>query len=405
MSQSRWLWGLLALLAAGCGGGDSGDDDDDNGRDGGGGPDAAVSIDCVDLTADCPPAPSPIGTAGGFGVNTVNAQWQYCADDEASFAPFVYRTVPSDIVSLAITVEHGAVKTGFGKVQLGSQTFVEPSTWWMGPFRHYPLASAASSIVLPINASTFPSGPNCLAVLPIAEGDLGGQTGQVHIVSRRGGELGLIDLNLIVVDGTDITTVELDAAIDVMAQLYFDGNAADIGDVQLYTTSVVGAFIDMEGNDVNALRSISVGADQRYMNVFFVADFPDAPLTLGFAAGIPGPIGIHGTVGSGVVIGVDSHRDGGGNINIDTLGETMAHEVGHQLGLFHTTESEGTDHDFLPDTPECTPANDSNGDGTLTAEECQALDGAYMMFWTEGIPQQQISPVQSDVIYFSPITR
>ncbi len=68
-------------------------------------------------------------------------------------------------------------------------------------------------------------------------------------------------------------------------------------------------------------------------------------------------------------------------LDTDMLGATMAHEVGHQMGLRHTSESKGDAHDFLADTPECTTVQDQNGDGTITADECINQDGAYMMFW------------------------
>ena len=38
---------------------------------------------------------------------------------------------------------------------------------------------------------------------------------------------------------------------------------------------------------------------------------------------------------------------------INVLAETMAHEVGHFMGLFHPIELEGGDSDPLTDTPTC----------------------------------------------------
>ena len=43
----------------------------------------------------------------------------------------------------------------------------------------------------------------------------------------------------------------------------------------------------------------------------------------------------------------------GSTLDAQLLGETAAHEMGHQLGLFHTTESGGTEFDILTDTAEC----------------------------------------------------
>ena len=56
---------------------------------------------------------------------------------------------------------------------------------------------------------------------------------------------------------------------------------------------------------------------------------------LGVAGGIPGPPGIHGTLNSGVVVAFDPGVVGGSA----NLGQIIAHEAGHYLGLFHSTEN------------------------------------------------------------------
>jgi hypothetical protein len=106
-----------------------------------------------------------------------------------------------------------------------------------------------------------------------------------------------------------------------------------------------------------------------------------------------------------VVVAVDAHRDpDSGEINPTLLAETMAHELGHQFGLHHTTEAQGDDHDLFDDTPACTPAMDANGDGELAAEECP--DGDNVMFWTAAeFDQTLFSLGQSDVVFFSPVSQ
>ena len=65
------------------------------------------------------------------------------------------------------------------------------------------------------------------------------------------------------------------------------------------------------------------------------------------------------------------------------LGETAAHEMGHQLGLFHTTESGGTVFDILTDTAEClNSTKDFDNNGKMSAEECEGYGGENLMFWT-----------------------
>lgn len=86
------------------------------------------------------------------------------------------------------------------------------------------------------------------------------------------------------------------------------------------------------------------------VNVFLIEDFniSEAPGLLGVSTGIPGVSGIHGSSGSGLVFSAKSlGRDN------PQLGQTMAHEIGHFLGLRHTTEHGGSAHDPITDTPEC----------------------------------------------------
>lgn len=95
------------------------------------------------------------------------------------------------------------------------------------------------------------------------------------------------------------------------------------------------------GDDLNARLSV---------NVFLIEDFnvSDAPGLLGLSTGIPGMAGVHGTSGSGLVFSTASL----GKDN-KMLGQTMAHEIGHFLGLRHTTEHFGAEHDPITDTPTC----------------------------------------------------
>lgn len=78
----------------------------------------------------------------------------------------------------------------------------------------------------------------------------------------------------------------------------------------------------------------------------------------------------------------------------DLFGETIAHEVGHYLGLFHPVEDTWANWDYLGDTPECS-----------NTETCESLFGDNLMFpypLCDGVscePQRRLSEDQRGVIH------
>lgn len=140
--------------------------------------------------------------------------------------------------------------------------------------------------------------------------------------------------------------------------------------------------IDGEGNDLEALFATSEGNPEA-LNLFFVdsiaaGQFGGFGVILGISGGIPGPPLAQGTRRSGVAIAIKPVQ--GAPADVDT---TMAHETGHFLGLFHTSEQAffGPQiHDPLPDTPE--------------------NDASYLMFNTGS--GNKLSPSQGVVMRSSP---
>lgn len=141
--------------------------------------------------------------------------------------------------------------------------------------------------------------------------------------------------------------------------------------------------------------SENLPTSNRGINFFFVQGFNGYSL-LGKAGGIPGPPLLHGSYHSGVVVSMADYYWYGPNKAAARVAETMAHELGHQLGLFHTTESDGSYHDPISDTPEC--SNDWNGDGLVDAWECEDLGADNLMFWSANL-SANLTPDQLYVIH------
>lgn len=346
--------------------------------------------------ASCPPGAPVLGSAGAN--EQVNLTW--ASNGAESFVDdYLYFVIPDDILSLLIAVEHGAEYTALNHMAIDGEPYVDLlNAIGEPPFYHWPVGVAA--VTMPISAETIPRG-GCLAVDPVVYADVAGETGVLHLVSRRGpSQPSEIDVNVFVVGDTAIAESDVMAAVARMGEVYVQGGTATIGDVAFATLEWPRAVVDSEGQEADALRALTTDVDPGAINLLFVQDFTEVG-TLGIAAGIPGPNGVTGTAASAVMISVDSHLDGDGEtVLTDLMGETLAHEVGHQLGLFHTSESDGLEHDPIDDTLECGAEHDLDGDEELTAEECEASGGRNFMFWisAETFGQFEMSPTQARIL-------
>ena len=98
---------------------------------------------------------------------------------------------------------------------------------------------------------------------------------------------------------------------------------------------------------------------------------------LGIAGGVPGPAFLGPSYRSGVAIATFEISED------DHLGNVMAHEVGHYLGLFHSTEKDAIFHDTLDDTEDD--------------------DWGNLMFWGWSAEQELLSEGQSYVLRSHPL--
>ena len=205
------------------------------------------------------------------------------------------------------------------------------------------------------------------------------------------------------ITGTIWSASDISVALIIMKRIYSKNgitltinDTITISDTQY--TKVSKTFIN---STTSAL--VSQGVTEG-VNLFFIEDYSVSD-NLGNAPGIPGSMGTANSW-NGVLISLAAHDVSGNTLDSQLLGETAAHEMGHQLGLFHTTESGGTVFDILTDTAECR-------NGNISAEECVGYGAENVMFWTAwntssrsaGKKQETLSSHQQHVLKYSPIAK
>jgi hypothetical protein len=216
------------------------------------------------------------------------------------------------------------------------------------------------------------------------------------------------------ITGTTWSAGDISAALSVMSGIYSANgitltikDTITISDTQYEAIS--GTFTD------STTSALVTQGSTAAVNLFFIEDYCSMcgwSGILGNAAGMPGSMGIANSW-NGVLNSLSAHASGT-TLDSQLLGETAAHEMGHQLGLFHTTESGGAVFDILTDTAEClNSTKDFNNNGKMSAEECEGYGGENLMFWTAwntssrsaGKKQETLSSHQQHVLKYSPIAK
>ncbi len=111
------------------------------------------------------------------------------------------------------------------------------------------------------------------------------------------------------------------------------------------------------------------------------------------SAGAPGAPTVGGTSASGVAIAAGDVAS-----DPDRVARAIAHEVGHFLGLFDTSDRAGAVFDPLLDTPECNPSSDADGNGALTADECVGKGADNVMWWANSLGADTFTDDQAWVL-------
>ncbi len=192
-----------------------------------------------------------------------------------------------------------------------------------------------------------------------------------------------------------LITPELARAIELFRAFY-----ADVGIVlgEVRTHELVGGLargyatleMDADGRipETDTLFALTAGAQGPSVSWFFVRD---AEGVLGVSGGVPGAQCMPGTAASGIAFSSDIMGTG------VPLESVLIHETGHFLGLFHTSELDGTLLDPFDDTPSCGPDRDANGDGMLLPDECVGAGADNVMFWA-AMDARTFSPSQRALV-------
>lgn len=359
----------------------------------------------LDLSAECPAEPFAVGDAGGaFAVDEFSFDWHYSREEDVSWAPALHVQLRPDITSVGVFIDNGDAPSGVALLRLDGRTFIE-------------LAEGASiergrpsfGVVLPMDDASSPAG-GCLSIVPLGDDvDRVGQRGAVTVVTRGPAAVeGRVDLNLFTLEDQDAAALaDLSEAVSNASALFAP---AAISFRVANTGSISGSpRVASVGPAIRQLRreAISPETDLRSIHLIFVEGFRDEANLKAISGNIPGPLAFPPSVAAGIVLSLEAHTGADGELDEVLLGETIAHEIGHYLGLRHLSEANGETFDSLGDTPECDASNDTDEDGVVDADECADFGGDNLMFWNDSrvIEQTVLTPSQVRVLRASPLVR
>jgi len=352
--------------------------------------------------------PSVGGTVETFKDQTINVT--------ANGSETVTFTVPENAISAAIVAEDGqSTLIALNQVIVPGNTVVfDISDPTNSRFGLLPTEGTFSALLPPGPVFNFIPGDYKVSFLR----DSGSASTRVHIFGKVTDGFPArqaIDVTFTFVgapEGVNAATAKTDTdfqtAVGVFKDLY-QRLGIDVGNTiyQDYAGSNAAALktidtIEGANNELSQLFAASTDQGQG-LSFFFVGEIvggDEGYIILGISGGIPGPPGLQGTPHSGVALSMLDYHS-----MANVLGQTMAHEGGHYLGLFHTTESNGTSHDPLPDTPECQASDDKNFDGYLSDDECRSKGSDNFMFWLASTSSSKTSEEQGRVLRRNPGTK
>jgi len=214
---------------------------------------------------------------------------------------------------------------------------------------------------------------------------------------------------------------------------YYDVSSTD----QARFGTNISADVTGPCSELSQMFTLSSTHPGNTMNLFLVQSLRSSSTggntVVGIDGTIPGPSSMNGTVFSGAVVSAADLYAGSlancgstpdmARCGPDRVAYIGAHETGHFLGLFHTTEAEGADFDPLTDTLKCpctacasptdrpkcgstaVSAPNISADRCISAPACGGGDN--LMFWLlqAGISLGNLSPQQGQVMRLNPLVQ
>jgi hypothetical protein len=342
---------------------------------------------------------SGCGYADRAGDVTVEAVDLGELDLRASFGGSAELAVPPDAVSVTLQAQ----RVGGDPLELSFVTVTDPAEARLfdveeilalrdQPIRWLPIDTGESITMLVPNTTpdrvAFLGGRHVwsVATIPRSMGDAGSARIRLGALVKRaaGGTVtdGTLDLNVHFVDGVGpgaggaASNPKMQNTLDRLDGI-LSAVGVRVGTVRYFDVADAAYRIigSTEGGDSELARLFRESAPRsgRAINVFFVrsVEGPSGGFSaLGVAGGIPGPVGVHGTQHSGVVAVWDG-------VGASAVGHVLAHEIGHYVGLFHSTER------LRPCGPGETPADGCApfGGGDQLADTARGDDG-NLMYWS-----------------------
>jgi hypothetical protein len=179
--------------------------------------------------------------------------------------------------------------------------------------------------------------------------------------------------------------------------------AAGLTLVESYATSTLDPQLGFAIKGTDDLIPVASVKDPESLLMVIGDEIQGEPYTFGIAGGIPGSVAP--TRMTYVVVSWLAHAGANGKLSNEEaslMGETMAHEAGHFMGLFHPAELSYYDYylfdawDALDDTPECSdsatcdallgnnnmyayPLCDYYGDGGCESQDQYTVDQAAVL--------------------------